>query len=224
MQDLRFAFRQLGKNPGFSAVAMLTIAIGVGANTAIFSLMNAVVLQPLPLREPERLVQIMKSAAWHGPFPLVGRAELIAWQRGNPVLEQVAPYAPGWANWSGGAEAMRVTLIKASAELLPMLGVRPILGRTFLPEEDRWGGPPVAIVTHAFWQRQMAGAHDVIGRTITMDNRSLTVIGVLPDGFQFPGDYVVMVPLALGTLSAREHFRLTGRSISSGRLGACSRG
>ena len=209
-RDVRFAIRQLLKSPSFTAVALLTLALGIGVCTAVFSMLNAVVLQPLPLREPERLVQILKSSTWHGPFPLIGRAELIAWQRDNPAVDQVAPYASGHAaNWSRAGEAVRVRVLKASASLLPLLGVQPVRGRAFLPEEDQGGGPPVAVVTHAFWQRRLAGISEVVGTTITLDNQTLTVVGVLPVGFEFPGDYEVVLPLRMGTMSAREHYRLT---------------
>jgi putative ABC transport system permease protein len=223
-QDVRFGLRMLRKNPGFTTVAVLTLGVGLGGSAAIFSLMNAVVLQPLPFREPERLVQILKAAPWHGPFPLVGREELVAWQKDNPVLEQVAAYSPNRANLSGCGEAARIPLIKASAALLPLLGVQPLLGRNLLPEEDRWGGPPVALLTHAFWRQRLGGRRDVLGKTIALDNRSFSVIGVLPAGFRFPGDYDVMVPLAVGALSAREQYRLTGSLDQLQAIGRLKKG
>jgi predicted permease len=210
MSDLRLAFRRLLRNPGFTTVVVLILAIGIGANTAIFSLLNVVVFQPLPFSEPDRMVQILKSSSWHGPHPLLGREEVIAWQKDNPVLELLAAYQSGNANLSGCGEAARIRLLRADRWLLPLLGITPILGRNFMPEEDNWGGPAVVLLTHAFWQRRFDGAMDVLGRSITLNNTSYSVIGVLPKEFRFPDDYEVMLPLGLGTVSAIDEYRRTG--------------
>ncbi|HOW66811.1 MAG TPA: ABC transporter permease [Candidatus Paceibacterota bacterium] len=209
MSDVRLAIRQLLRNPGFTAVAVLTLAVGIGANTAIFSVLNGIVFQPLPFAEPERLVQILKSTSWHGRLPHLGREEIIAWQKANPVLEGVAAYDRGRANLSGCGEAARIRLLKADRWFLPLLGITPILGRNFVSEEDRWGGPSVVLVTHEFWRRRFDGSKDVLGKPVTLNNISYSVIGVLPEGFRFPGDYEVIVPLGLG-VSAIEEYRRTG--------------
>ena len=196
MTDLKFALRQLLKNPGFTAVAVLTLALGIGAITAIFSIVNAVVLQPLPLPAPERMVQVLKRSP-HWTVEIHGEKEVLAWQRENPVLEQMAVYAPHTANLSGVGEAARVPIMRVSASFLPLLGTQPVLGRNFVAEEDQPGGPLVAIVSHGLWQRQFGGAADIVGRTLTLDNQTHTILGVLPSTLRTPEAVDVFLPFAL---------------------------
>ena len=185
LQDLRYGLRMLAKNPGFTAVAVLTLALGIGATTAIFTVVYAVLLRPLPYPEPDRLVYI-RGDTW-GPFSS-GR-EYLAWKDRSQTLSQIAAYIESQANLTGGDEAERVTTGVASASFFRLLGVQPVQGRVFLPEEDRLGAPPVAIISHAFWERRFGGDPAVIGRALTLDAKSYTVIGILPASFLVPDQY-----------------------------------
>jgi predicted permease len=189
MNDFRYAFRQLLKNPGFTAVAMFTLALGIGVNTAIFSMVNAVILRPPPYSDPDRLVQITVARKDPRGFDFLGHLEILAWQKHNPVLSHLGVYhAQDW-NLTGGDESERVTVADVSSGFLPALGVQPALGRVFSPEEDKPGGSPLAILTYRLWQRRFGGDTNVLGKTITIDLRAYTIIGVLPSSFQPPAKY-----------------------------------
>jgi putative ABC transport system permease protein len=196
IQDLRFGARILRNSPGFAATAIITLALGIGATTAIFTVVYAVLLRPLPYPEPDRLVYI-RGDTW-GPFSS-GR-EYLAWKGRSQTLSQIAAYIEFQANLTGGGEAERVTSGTASASFFRLLGVQPALGRLFLPGEDRAGAPPLAIISTAFWKRHFAGDPCALGRTLTLDAKSYTVIGVLPSSFlvpdQYGADYDLWVPLS----------------------------
>lgn len=201
MHDTRFALRQLLKNPGFTAVIVLTLALGIGVNTAIFSLVNAAFLRPLPYPEPERLVQVLKNwqpswASHRSLTDLLFLREIAAFQKDNQVFSHLAAYMGGAANLTGGVEAERITCGNISAGFLPALGANLVLGRDFLPEEDQPGGPAVAILSHGLWQRRFGGDTNVLGRTIALDQQSYTLLGVVGPSFNFREDYDLYVPLA----------------------------
>ncbi len=186
MQDLKFGMRMLAKNPGFTAVAVLTLALGIGANTAIFSVVNAVLLRPLPYRDPGRLVEISEKYPKQGVLWFaVAPANFLDWQQQNHVFENMAIFGM-WSEElyvAGGGQPEQLQGRRVSASFFPLLGVQPILGRTFLPEEDR-PGQRVIVLTYAFWQRRFGSDLNVIGRRITLNRESYTVIGVMPKGFQ----------------------------------------
>jgi len=189
VQDLRFGLRTLRKNPGFTTVAALTLALGIGANTTVFSVVSAVLIRRLPYRDPDRLV-------WVNEFwprlnsAIVPSPDYINWRDQNQVFESVAAYGGfGELNLSGSGEPERIDGIGVTWNFFPMLGVRPALGRGFLPDEDRPGGAPVAILSHSLWQRRFHSDPNLVGKTITLDEEACTVIGVMPEGFRFPGDW-----------------------------------
>ncbi|HEX8144775.1 MAG TPA: ABC transporter permease [Pyrinomonadaceae bacterium] len=187
-QDVQYGFRMLMKRPGFTLVALLALALGIGANTAIFSVVNAVLLRPLPFDEPERLVMVWGSAPQLG-FDLLPAtaAEAVNWREQNQVFEQVAAFR-SWAwNMTGSTGPEQVWGARVSASLFPALGVKPLLGRTFLPEEDRVGGAKVIVMGHGLWQRSFGSDPSIIGKAVTLNNQSYTVVGVMPPGFKFPG-------------------------------------
>src|SRR2546422_3620792 len=169
MNDLKFAFRQLLKNPGFTAVAVLTLALGIGANTAIFSVINGVLLKPLPYPEPERLVTLWERSPQRGvEAERVSGPNYLDWREQNTVFSDLA-VSPGWEGSEEFNLVLRDTTAKVhasytSASLFSTLGVKPLLGRAFLPEEDRKGGNRVAVLGYAAWQRHFGGDSDVIGR------------------------------------------------------------
>ena len=198
MQDLRFGARMLRKRPAFTAAAVLTIGLGIGATTAIFAVVYGVLLRPLPYPEPGRLVYVAADA-WH--IFSSGR-EFLAWKGRSQTLSEIAAYIEGSGNLTGGSEAERVTYGTASASFFHLLGVRPVLGRVFLPEEDRPGTPPAAVIGQTFWNRHFGGDPGVIGRTVTIDAKAYTVVGVLPAGFLVPdrygADYSLWIPFSAG--------------------------
>ena len=187
-QDLRFGLRMLVKSPGFTAVAILSLTIGIGATSAIFSVVNNVVLRPLPFREPERLVRL-----WHNKPPAgmtrmpVSAGNINVWRNEAKSFEEVAAFHTSFAVITGDGESERISGAGVSCNLLPMLGYQPIIGRNFLPEDNRTGSDEVVILSHRLWQRRFGGDPAVLGRSITLDHtRNLTVIGVMPPEADFP--------------------------------------
>jgi putative ABC transport system permease protein len=187
-QDLRYGFRMLMKRPGFTAVAVVALALGIGANTAIFSVVNAVLLRPLPYAEPERLVMVWGSAPQLG-FDVLPptAAESVEWRERSRVFEEVAALRSQTWNMTGAAGPEQIEGARVSESLFTALGVKPLLGRTFLPEEDRAGGARVVVMGHGLWQRSFGADPSVIGRSVTLNNQSFLVVGVMPQGFRFPG-------------------------------------
>ncbi|HEV7472732.1 MAG TPA: ABC transporter permease [Pyrinomonadaceae bacterium] len=187
LQDLRYAIRMLRKNPGFTVVAVITLALGIGANTAIFSVVNSVLLRPLPFREPQQLVRVysefptMKlNKFWLSP------PELLDIEKDSKSWAAIGAWAPGGQNIGTGSEPLRVTSAVVTRGLIDALGVQPELGRNFSPEEDRNGGTRVALISHGLWQRAFGGESNIIGKQIQVNAQATTVIGVMPASFGFP--------------------------------------
>ncbi len=195
MEDLRFAARILRKNPGFTAIAVLTLALGIGANTTVFSVVNGVLLQPLPYSDPERLVEIRETSRDGQPIS-VAYLNYRDWRRQNHTCEALAAFRDNNFNLTGAGEPERLHGELVSAAFFPLLGVQPVAGRTFLDEEDRPGGPPVALLSEVLWRTHFGGSTDILGRQLTLNDTAYTVIGVVPASFQFPGPRDVYTPLA----------------------------
>ena len=195
LQDLRYGLRMLAKNRGFTAIAVLTLALGIGANTAIFSLINAVLLRPLPFREPGQLVQLWESEFGSGRYELTG-GDYLDWQAQSQTLKETSLhcYWPSF-NASGGGEPERASAAKAQANFFSLLGVTPVLGRTFLKGEDQAGRDRVVLLSYAFWQRQFGGRRDAVGGRLELNSEEYTVVGVLPAWFHFLHNPDVWVPL-----------------------------
>jgi putative ABC transport system permease protein len=189
--DLKFALRQLGKSPGFTFLVLLTFALGIGANTAVFSVLNAVVLRPLPFREPQNLVAIGEHdiVSKVGPdteFTSISYPDYVDLRDQNQVFESVAAYTNyGVSTLVDGNEAVHVQGEAVSANLFTLLGVQPILGRAFLLSEDNPGNH-VAILSHELWQRRFGGDRTIIGKTVTLDGQPFQVVGVMPPRFTYP--------------------------------------
>jgi putative ABC transport system permease protein len=203
MNELKFAFRQLAKNPGFATVVVLTLAFGIGANTAMFSVINGLMLKPLPYPEPERLVMLWERSPQLGiEQERVSGPNYLDWRAQNTVLSEMAAI-PGWVgsesfNLVVGDTTTKVHASYTSASLFATLGTKPLLGRTLLPEEDRKEGNPAAVVGYGLWQRYFAGDSNVIGRTLTVDTygrRDYTIVGVMPPGFGTPTRCELWLPL-----------------------------
>ena len=226
LQDIRYGVRTLRKSPGFALVAVLTLALGIGANTAIFSVINAVLLKPLPFKDPDRLVQLWETESAPGNFPLTG-PDYLDWQEQNQTLESSALYTYQRAfNASGAGEAQPVAALSTQANFFTVLGVAPAMGRTFAPGEDQEGKNHVVVISNGCWKKFFAGRPDVIGRTIELNSQAHTVIGVMPDWFNFPARNEIWTPLnmdkkdlgARGSHSYRAIARVkAGSSIEAAR-------
>jgi putative ABC transport system permease protein len=209
-QDLRYATRVLAKSPGFAAVAVLTLALGIGANTAIFTVVYGVLLRPLPFPQPDRIVQLAEAFREDSDEMDLSWNELEHLREYGQLFEHIAGYTDMGFNLATGTEAEHVRGVPASAEYFQVLGVRPALGRDFLPEEDRGEGQRVAILSHELWLRRFGGEPGLIGRKILLSGDAYTVVGVMPAGFDpranselNPGTRAdVWVPLALVAKSA----------------------
>ena len=186
-QDVRYGARMLRRNLGFTCAAVLTLALGIGANTAIFSVVNGVLFRPLPYPEPENLVYLQEKADSTELWP--SGSTYAAWRDQNRSLSQIAAYFDFPGNLTGHGEAERISYGKATVSLLPLLGVRPVIGRNFLPQEDRPGGAPVALLSHALWQRRFRSDASVLGQVLSLDGKNYTIIGVLPADFQIADRY-----------------------------------
>jgi putative ABC transport system permease protein len=187
LQDLKYALRMLKKNPAFTAVAILTLAVGIGANSAIFSVVNSVLLRPLPYRDPGQLVRV------YSEFPTMqlqkfwlSPPELLDIQREAKSWEAIGAWAPTGQNVGTESEPLRVTAAAITRSLIDVLGVQPERGRNFTEEEDRNGGPNVVIISHGLWQKGFGGTSDIIGKQILVNSESCTVVGVMPANFGFP--------------------------------------
>ncbi|HTQ59757.1 MAG TPA: ABC transporter permease [Candidatus Solibacter sp.] len=182
LHDFRFALRLLAKSPGFTAVAILTLALGIGANTAIFSVVNGVLLRPLPFRDPSRLVLIAEKSS----FPVISTSyeNYLDWRDQSHSFESMEATRGSTITLTGAGEPERLNVRMATAGLFPMLGIRAHIGRTFLSEEDKAGGPPVALLSYGLWQQRFGGSQEILGKSIDLDSRPYTVVGVLPSGFQ----------------------------------------
>jgi putative ABC transport system permease protein len=196
-QDLRFCARMLLKNPGFAAVAVLTLALGIGANTAIFSVVNAVLLQPLPFAKADELVSIYNTPGGEAKWPLSPKAYLNLKSRNSAFADLAALSNKGWpANLTGGGEPERLQGFQVSANLFSLLGVAPQQGRAFLSEEDRPGENRVVLLSHELWQRRFAADPQVIGQSLTLNGDSYTIVGVMPADFRFFTRTDLWTPLA----------------------------
>jgi len=195
IQDVRYGLRMLAKNPGFTAVAVLALALGIGANTAIFSVVNGVLLRPLPYPEPARLMMIYESTA-EFKHNAVAYPNFLDWQRDNHSFTDMAAFRGDDFNFTGAGQPEHLRGELVSASLLPVLSVNPLLGRNFLLREDRQGSGGVVILTYGLWKRCFGGGPNILGKTMTLNARNHTVIGVLPSDFRFRGEPELYVPLA----------------------------
>jgi putative ABC transport system permease protein len=183
--DIRYAIRMLAKSPAFTFIAVLTLALAIGANTAIFSVVNAVLLRPLPYPNAEQLVQVFGTQPTLPEAP-TSPANFLEWQTENQVFSHIATYVGQGFNLTGTDKPERVIGARVSGDMFQLLGVRPALGRDFTAEEDREGGDRVVILSYDFWQHRFAGDANVIRQTITLSDQTYTIIGVMPRGFGFP--------------------------------------
>jgi putative ABC transport system permease protein len=194
MNDLRYGLRVLLKRPGFTLVAVVALGIGIGANAAIFSVVNALLLKPMPYSQPDRLVKVWPQ----GPQVSVSKIEFVEFRNQSRSFNDLAAYS-GWTfTLTGTDEPAKIEGARATSTLFSLLGVNPELGRTFSPEEDQPGSHRVIIISHGLWQNRFGGSTDAVGRQITLDGESYAIIGVMPPDFAFPNNQADMwVPAVL---------------------------
>ncbi|HSS22477.1 MAG TPA: ABC transporter permease [Pyrinomonadaceae bacterium] len=196
LKDIRFGIRSLAKRPGFTALAVITLALGIGACTAIFSVVDGVLLRPLPYPNAEQIVQLREVNAKGGRMAFAEPNFLDVRARSH-TLAGVAEYAGDLTTVTGGSEPVRAQVLVVSTDFFSVLGTQPFVGRTFLPEESKAGGAPVAVVSHGFWQRLLGGKSDLTGTTLRLHDKNVTVVGVMPPGFAFPQDAEIWIPREL---------------------------
>src|SRR5262249_50321664 len=195
LQDLRYATRMLWVSPGFTAVAVLTLALGIGANTAIFSVVDALILKPLPFRQPESVVALWETESAPGSFPLNGW-DYLDWREKNKTFEDMSLYSwPNRANVSAGDNSQGAIIIRTQVNLFSVLGVGARIGRTFATGEDQAGGCHVVVLSDGFWKKQFGARSDIIGTTMRLNGELHTVIGVLPAWFHMRFDPDLWIPL-----------------------------
>jgi putative ABC transport system permease protein len=205
-QDLRYGLRMLLKNPGFAVVAVIALALGIGANAAIFSVVNAVLLRSLPYNEPERLLVLRENKPPQFPEFSVSPGNFLDWQKQNTVFEKLAAIGGSSYNLVDAGEPERLRGARVSAGLFEMLGVKPAQGRTFAAEEDQEGHNSVAILSHGLWQRRFGADPNIIGRAVQFNATSYTVIGIMPPDFQFPDrETELYTPIAFDAKQAQQH-------------------
>jgi putative ABC transport system permease protein len=217
MNDLRFAIRQLLKNPGFAAVAILALGLGIGANTAIFSVVNSVLLRPLPYHEPERLVRVYENLLEQGwRQNSVAAGNYLDWRGQNTTFEDMAVMGGGDINLTGNGEPVRIKGAKISSSFFNVFKINPLIGRAFLPEDDQHGSHYTAILAHGFWKTRFGSDPNVIGKTIILNLRTHEIVGVMPADFRFiDADTQIFTPLAFTPDQVRNRgshsFRVIGR-------------
>jgi putative ABC transport system permease protein len=206
LQDIRYGVRMLIKNPGFSVVAVIALALGIGANAAIFSVVNAVLLRPLPYDDPDRLMVIRETKLPQFPEFSVAPGNFLDWQKQNTVFERlVAMNSPGF-NLIGAGEPELLQGMRVTDGFFAMLGARPQIGRDFTPEEDQPGHNNVVILSYGLWQRRFGGDPGILDQAITLSGQSYTVVGVMPQAFRFGGRAIELwTPMAFTPQQAQQH-------------------
>ena len=186
-QDLRYALRLLLKNPGFSIVAVLTLALGIGATTAMFTVVNGVILSPFPFSQPDRLVVIKERVPKFSERPVsIPAPDVLTFAHESQTFSDVAGYQENTMDLTGIGDPRKLQVTRMGANALSVLGVTPLMGRNFTAEEDQENGPKVAILSYRFWRSAFAGDSNVIGKSITLDRTPHTIVGVMPESFIFP--------------------------------------
>jgi len=206
-QDMRYGARMLLKNPGITFVVILALALGIGANTAIFSVVNAVLLRPLPYEDSDQLVFLSETSKTMDEIS-VSYPNFSDWRNQNNVFEKIGVYNRESYNLIGGGEPERILTAQTSADLFSALRIQPAIGRLFTNEEDRPGGQPVVVLSYGLWQRRFGGQWSILNQQLTFNNKSYTVIGVMPQSFQYPSRVEMWVPV--GQLSGTADWQQRG--------------
>jgi putative ABC transport system permease protein len=200
LDDLRFALRTLRKTPSFTITAILALAVGIGANVAIFSMVDALLLRPLQMKDSARVVEVWEDASWAGfPQNTPAPANMLDWKQRNRVFTDMAATRGDLRAITGDGQPEQVEVTLMTANLLPLLGVEPMLGRGFSSQEDQAGSPKVVLLSHRLWMERYGGEKSAVGRDILLDGIKFRVIGVMPRAFVFPGRSEVWLPMAFSS-------------------------
>ena len=195
-KDLLHSIRSLLRNPGFTAVAVITLMLAIGVNTTIFSVVNAVLLKALPFRDPQQLVSVHKTST-PGDLPGIAAYQYLAWKEQSTNFEDLAAFTDDNINLTGTGEPERLPYAQVTASLFTTLGVQPVCGRLFLTDEDKPGANNVVVVSERFWRSRFGGDEKILQHTLTLDNHPYSIVGVMPNSFRFPGEFDIWLPLAL---------------------------
>jgi len=225
LQDIRYGVRMLVKHKAFTVIAVITLALGIGANTAIFSVVNELLLRPLPYRDADRIVMLWEVTPSGRHQNSASRANFRAWRAQTSSYQHISAFSYQRYNLTGNGEPEELSVQLATPDLFKVLGVDPILGRTFVPEDDGDGKPPVAVLSYALWQRRFGGQPGIVGQPITLNGVKYTVIGVMPSNFQFhmkqrsgtgrPADLWTILPMPLDS-NERGRFLATVARLKDG--------
>jgi predicted permease len=213
LHDVRYGLRMLAKNPGFTAVAVLTLALGIGANTAMFSVVNGVLLRPLPYPQADRMVEISRTYSGQLNMSSFSSSEFAFWKSHSDPFQYLAADTDVGFSLAGASRPERVRALRVSTEYFHVLGIQPLLGRDFLPDEDRIGGPNVAILSEGVWKRDFGADPQVLGRSILLDGAPYTVIGVIPSGFESISrvDLWTTIGQVAHTIGSGSNYEVVGR-------------
>src|SRR5215203_4021641 len=185
LKELRFGVRSLLRHPAFTVVAVATLTLAIGVNTTIFSVVNAVLLKALPFQDPEQLVSV-HQAPGAGDLPGIAAYQYVSWKEKNTNFHDLAAYTDNNFNLTGDGEPERISCAQVTASLFTTLGVQPLRGRFFLPEEDKPGATNVALVSEGFWQRRYGRDEAILQGALTLNNKPYLIVGVMPGSFRFP--------------------------------------
>ena len=223
LQDIRYGIRGLRRSPGFAVVAILTLALGIGANSAIFSVINAVLLRPLPYAKPGELVRLYETEDAPGHYPFTG-LDYLDWKRDNHSFQDMSLMS--WyhsMNLSSAGEPDHVMGTPTEANFFALLGARPLLGRTWVPGEDEPGHDREVILSYGLWRSHFGGDDKILGRDIELDGQKYSVIGVMPAGFHFPFKAELWIPQDMDTKSmgprGSHSYQVIGRLNPASRCG-----
>src|SRR5215212_6623053 len=192
-KDIRYGLRGLLKHPGFTAIVVITLALGIGASTAIFSVVNSVLLRRLPYNTAERIIAIQELDP-NGKLVQVTSANFLDWRAQNTVFEHLAAIKTTTTNLALSDHAERLELAQTNANFFDVFGITPQYGRLFIPQDEQAGHEPVVVVSHTLWQRRFGSDPSLVGRSITLDGRNYNVIGIAPPGFQYPDKTELWLP------------------------------
>src|SRR5438093_200963 len=220
-QDVRYGARMLRKNPGFTAVAVLTLALGIGTNTAIFSVVDAVLLRPLAYPDSGQLISLCERGPdWSGGS--ISYPNFTDWRKQQSVFERFGVYTGNNFTLTGAGEPVRLAGALMSADVFAALRTQPEIGRVFREDEDKLGAPPVAVISHALWQNRLGGDAGIVNKTISLNGKSYSVLGVMPAGFEFPNKVDLWLPL--GPFSAESSWQERGNHPGLWGLARLKRG
>src|SRR5690349_22647293 len=193
IKDIRYGVRGLLKHPGFTAIVVITLALGIGASTAIFSIVNSVVLRRLPYRTADRIAAIQELNQ-AGKRIQVTSANFLDWRAQNTVFEQLAAIKTTTTNLALSDHAERIDLAQTNADFFDIFGITPQYGRLFIPQDEQAGHEPVVVVSNALWQRRFGSDPSLVGKSITLDGKNYNVIGIAPPGFEYPNKTELWLP------------------------------